>query len=130
MKRKSIFFGAVISAAAFVGIFINPSLVSITKNKTSTLTLERISSYTGEGENAVCCEGITLQQIGSGCAEHAQARSHNMVNNTTAVTFCCKRGGNDRCHFGTYHYAGNYTGQKCNVTSLLPGQILTMYVCF
>jgi hypothetical protein len=50
MQRKSIFFGAVISAAMFVGIFINPSLVSITKNKTSNLTLERICSYTGEGE--------------------------------------------------------------------------------
>jgi hypothetical protein len=50
MQRKSIFFGAVISAAMFVGIFINPTLVSITKNKTSNLTLERISSYTGEAE--------------------------------------------------------------------------------
>jgi hypothetical protein len=129
MQRKSIFFVAVISAAMFVGIFINPTLVSITKNKTSNLTLERICSYTGEGENAVCCDGITLQQISTGCADHAQARYHDQGNNTTAVTFCCKPGTKDRCYFGTYNYAGDYRSSLCNSTSLLHGQILTRYVC-
>jgi hypothetical protein len=68
MKRKSIFLGAVISAAMFVGIFINPSLVSTTKNKTSNLTLERISSYTGEGEGVDLFTGAGLNQ--EQCATH------------------------------------------------------------
>jgi hypothetical protein len=51
MNRKFIIIlGVVFTAAMIIGVFINPSLVSSPKSKESNLTLERISSYTSEGE--------------------------------------------------------------------------------
>jgi hypothetical protein len=51
MNRKFIIIlGVVFTAAMIIGVFINPSLVSSPKSNESNLTLERISSYTSEGE--------------------------------------------------------------------------------
>jgi hypothetical protein len=66
MKRKSIFLtiGIAVAVMTITVAGINYTLVSTAKNNSSTLTLERIQAYTGEGENSVkCCIGTTLSDI-------------------------------------------------------------------
>jgi hypothetical protein len=120
MKRKSIFFVAVISAAAFVGIFINPSLVSTTKNKSSNLTLERISSYTGEANTEVngifieCCVNVRPKDLmNKWCKTTDYFREYSSKSNETLVKLCCdKNGEKSGCWSGRAYFEGNYHGNE------------------